>query len=59
MTFQSIKTLILTSIFVLLIAACQSKPSVDKSVEYKDARSIPSLDTSLKKESSDDGAVKK
>ena len=58
MTFQSIKTLILTLAFALSVTACQNKPSVDKSVEYKNARSIPSLDPSLKKENSGDKAVK-
>ncbi len=59
MTLKPIKILVLIPIFALMMTACQNKPSVDKSVEYKDARSIPSLDPLLKKENSNDKAVKK
>lgn len=59
MTLQQIKILMLTSIFVLTVAACQSKPSVDKSVEYKNARSIPSLDPTLKSTNSNGKATKR
>ncbi len=45
MTFKQVYIFLL-SIVVVLLAACQTKPSTDKSVDYKSARSIPSLDVS-------------
>ena len=59
MTSQHITTLLMTLMFVFTLSACQNKPSVDRSVDYKNARSIPSLDPSLQNNQSSDKAVKR
>ena len=35
---------------VVVLAACKSKPSVDKSVNYENERSIPSLQIPIEEE---------
>ena len=49
MTFKQVYMFLLSLVMVALLSACQSKPSTDKSVDYKSARSIPSLDVSAEK----------
>ena len=46
---QFSKKIILTFVVVVL-AACKSKPSVDKSVNYENQRSIPSLQVPIAEE---------
>ncbi len=48
---QFSKKIILTFVVVVLVlAACKSKPSVDKSVNYENQRSIPSLQVPIAEE---------
>ena len=41
--FKNVTTNIILILFLITLAACKSKPSKDESVDYENARSIPSL----------------